>query len=112
MKAGKLKLIAVSTAKRSPAAPDVPTVAEGGGFSDFDLSLWQGIFAPHGTPKDIVARLNSEINKIVTQPDFRARLRDDGADVNPMTVDQFAAFVKAEGDKYLNIIKQSGMKPE
>ncbi len=112
VKAGKLKLIAVSTAKRSPAAPDVPTVAEGGGFSDFDLSLWQGIFAPRGTPKDIVLRLNTEINKIVTQPDFRARLRDDGADVNPMTVDQFAAFVKAEGDKYLNIIKQSGVKPE
>jgi tripartite-type tricarboxylate transporter receptor subunit TctC len=112
VKAGTLKLLAVSTAKRSPAAPDVPTVAEAAGLADFDLSLWQGIFAPRGTPKEVVARINAEIDKIVTQPDFRARLRDEGADVTPLTVDQFAAFVKAESDKYLSIIKQSGVKPE
>src|SRR3984893_3407092 len=112
VKAGTLKLLAVSTAKRSPAAPDVPTVAEASGLADFDLSLWQGIFAPRGTPKDVVARLNAEINKIVTQPDFRARLRDEGADVTALTVDQFAAFVRAESEKYLQIIKQSGVKPE
>jgi tripartite-type tricarboxylate transporter receptor subunit TctC len=112
VKAGKLKLIAVSPAKRSPAAPDVPTVAEAAGLPDFDISLWQGVFAPRGTPKDVVARVNVEINKIVTQPDVRAKLRDDGADVSPLTVDQFAAFVKAESDKYLQIIRQSGVKPE
>jgi tripartite-type tricarboxylate transporter receptor subunit TctC len=112
VKAKTLKLVAVSTAKRSPAAPDVPTVAEAGGIADFDLSLWQGIFAPRGTPKEVVARINAEINKIITQPDFRARLRDEGADVTPLTVDQFAAFVTAESEKYLNIIKQSGVKPE
>jgi tripartite-type tricarboxylate transporter receptor subunit TctC len=112
VKAGTLKLLAVSTAKRSPAAPDVPTVAEAAGLTDFDLSLWQGIFAPRGTPKEVVARINAEINKIVAQPDFRARLRDEGADVTPLTVDQFTAFVKAESDKYLAIIKQSGVKPE
>jgi tripartite-type tricarboxylate transporter receptor subunit TctC len=60
----------------------------------------------------VVARINAEVNKIVTQPDFRARLRDEGADVTPLTVDHFTAFVKAEGDKYLAIIKQSGVKPE
>jgi tripartite-type tricarboxylate transporter receptor subunit TctC len=112
VKAGTLKLLAVSTAKRSPAAPDVPTVAEASGLADFDLSLWQGIFAPRGTPKDVVARLNAEINTIVTQPDFRARLRDEGADVTALTVDQFTAFVRAESDKYLQIIMQSGVKPE
>jgi tripartite-type tricarboxylate transporter receptor subunit TctC len=112
VKAGKLKLIAVSPAKRSPAAPDVPTVAEAAGLPDFDISLWQGVFAPRGTPKDVVARVNVEINKNVTQPDVRAKLRDDGADVSPLTVDQFAAFVKAESDKYLQIIRQSGVKPE
>ena len=63
-------------------------------------------------PPDVVARLNAEINKIVTQPDFRARLRDEGADVTPITVEQTAAFVKAESAKYLQIIKQSGVKPE
>ncbi|MEA2944826.1 MAG: hypothetical protein QOI40_156 [Alphaproteobacteria bacterium] len=112
VKAGTLKLLAVSTAKRSPAAPDVLTIAEASGIADFDLSLWQGIFAPRGTPKDVVARLNTEINTIVTQPDFRARLRDEGADVTPMTVEQFTAFVQKESEKYLNIIKQSGVKPE
>jgi tripartite-type tricarboxylate transporter receptor subunit TctC len=112
VKAGKLKLLAVSTARRSPAAPDVPTVSEAAGIADFDLSLWQGIFAPRGTPSDVVARLNAEINKIVTQPDFRARLRDEGADVTPLTVEQTAAFVKGESAKYLQIIQQSGVKPE
>jgi len=112
VKAGTLKLIAVSTAKRSPAAPDVPTVAEAAALGDFDISLWQGVFAPRGTPKDVVARLNAEINKIVTQPEIRAKLTDDGADVRPLPVDQFATFVKAESEKYLAIIKQSGVKPE
>ncbi len=112
VKAGALKLIAVSTAKRSPAAPDVPTVAEASGLADFDVSLWQGVFAPRATPKEVVALLNAEINQIITQPDTRAKLRDDGADVSPMTIDQFAEFVKAESNKYLSIIRLSGVKPE
>ena len=112
VKAGTLKLIAVSTAKRSPAATDVPTVAEASGLADFDISLWQGVFAPRATPKHVVARLNAEINKIVTAPDIKAKLRDEGADVSPMTVDRFSAFVKAESEKYLAIIRQSGVQPE
>jgi tripartite-type tricarboxylate transporter receptor subunit TctC len=112
VKAGKLKLIAVSPAKRSPAAPEVPTVAEASGIADFDISLWQGVFAPRATPKEVVARLNAEFNRIVTQPEIRERLRNEGADVVPLAVDQFAAFVKSESEKYLNIIKQSGVKPE
>jgi len=112
VKTGKLKLIAVSTAKHSPAAPDVPTVAEASGIADFDISLWQGIFAPRATPKDVVARLNAEFNKVITEPDIRARLHDDGADVTPLSVEQFTAFVQAESEKYLQIIRQSGVKPE
>jgi tripartite-type tricarboxylate transporter receptor subunit TctC len=112
VKANTLKLIAVSTAKRSPAAPDVPTVAEAAGISDFDVSLWQGFFAPRDTPPDVVTRLNAEINKIITAPDVRAKLQDDGAAVSPTTVEQFTAFAKAESSKYLDIIKQSGVKPE
>jgi tripartite-type tricarboxylate transporter receptor subunit TctC len=112
VKAGKLKLIAVSTAKRSPAAPDVPTVAEASGIRDFDVGLWQGVFAPRSTPRDIVLRLNAEINAVVSQPEVAAKLRDDGADVTPLGVDQFTAFVKAESEKYLQIIRQSGLKPE
>jgi tripartite-type tricarboxylate transporter receptor subunit TctC len=111
VKAGKLKLLAVSTAKRSPAVPNAPTVAEASGIADFDLSLWQGIFAPRGMPKDVVARINAEINAIVRQPDFGARLRDEGADVTPLMIEQTAAFVRAESAKYLQVIKQSGVKP-
>ncbi len=112
VKAGRLKLIAVSTARRSPAAADVPTVAEASGLSDFDFSLWQGVFAPRATPQDVVTRLNAEINKIVTAPDIKAKLRDEGADVNPIPVEQFTAYVKTESEKYLAIIRQSGVKPE
>ena len=112
VKAGTLKLIAVSTAKRSPAAADVPTVAEAASLPDFDIGLWQGVFAPRATPRDVVVRLNAEINRIITQPEITAKLRDDGADVTPLRVDQFSAFVKAESEKYLKIIKQSGVKPE
>jgi len=86
-------------------------IAEAAGIADFDLSLWQGIFTPRGTPADVVARLNTEINKIITQPDVRARLRDEGADVAPLSVEQTTAFVQKESAKYLHIIRQSGVKP-
>ena len=71
VKAGTIKLLAVSTAKRSSVAPDVPTVAEASGIKDFDIALWQGFFAPRGTPPEIVARLHAEINKILV--DRRSR---------------------------------------
>jgi tripartite-type tricarboxylate transporter receptor subunit TctC len=109
VKAGTLKLLAVSTAKRSPAAPQVPTVAETPGLADFDIGLWQGIFAPRATPKDVVSRLNTEINRIAASGDLQAKLRDDGADVRTMSVEGFSAFVKTESEKYLTIIKQSGL---
>lgn len=112
VKAGTLKLLAVSTATRSGIAPDVPTVAEATGIKNFDFTLWVGFFAPRGTPKEIVARLNREINAILAQPDTRERLLEAGADVIPMSVEQTAAFVKAESDKYLQIIKETGVTPE
>jgi tripartite-type tricarboxylate transporter receptor subunit TctC len=105
-------LIAVSSATRSGVAADVPTVAEASGIRDFDITLWQGFFAPRGTPAEIVTRLNADINRILVQPDVRAKLLDAGADVTPRTVAQFGAFMKAESEKYLQIIKQAGLKPE
>jgi tripartite-type tricarboxylate transporter receptor subunit TctC len=112
VKAGNLKLIAVSSGKRSGIAPEVPTVAEAASIAGFDITLWQGFFAPRGTPKAIVDRLNAEIAKILAQPDVKAKLLDAGADVMPMAVDQFTAFVKAESDKFLQIIKDASLKPE
>src|SRR5439155_8525205 len=72
--AGKLKILAVSSAKRSPAVPDVPTVAEATGLKGFDVTLWAGIFAPRNTPAAVVMRLNQEINSVLNQPDVRDSL--------------------------------------
>jgi tripartite-type tricarboxylate transporter receptor subunit TctC len=112
LKAGTVKLLAVSSAKRSGAAPDIPTVAEAINDPNFDLTLWQGFFAPAGTPKPVVDRVNAEINKILGSPEMQAKLRDAGADVRIGSTEQFAAFTRSESDKYAQIIKESGVKPE
>jgi tripartite-type tricarboxylate transporter receptor subunit TctC len=112
MKAGTVKVLAVSSAVRSQAAPEIPTVAETTGFSDFDFTLWQGFFAPKGTPGEVVARLNAEINKILADPETRQKLLDAGANVAPQSVAEFAAFVNAEREKYQRIIQVTGVKPE
>lgn len=112
MKAGSVKVLAVSSAARSQAAPEIPTVAEATGFSDFDFTLWQGFFAPKGTPNDVVARLNLEINKILADPATRQKLIDAGANVTPLSIEQFAAFVKTESEKYERIIRLTGVKAE
>ena len=112
LKAGSVKILAVSSAARAQAAPEIPTVAEVTGFSDFDFTLWQGFFAPKGTPSDVVARLNTEINKILTDPETRQKLLDAGANVEPMSIQKFAAFINAERAKYEHIIKVTGVKPD
>ena len=112
LKAGTVKLLAVSSAKRSGAAPEIPTVAEAINDPNFDLTLWQGFFAPAATPKPVVERLTAEINKILASPEMQAKLRDAGADVRIGSSEQFAAFTKSEADKYAQIIKESGVKPE
>jgi tripartite-type tricarboxylate transporter receptor subunit TctC len=112
MKAGSLKLLAVSSATRAPSAPDIPTVAEASGIKNFDFTLWQGIFAPHGTPDAIVKRLNSEINKILASEEIKKKFADLGAEIRIMSVAQFAAFTKAESEKYVGVIKDTGAKPE
>jgi tripartite-type tricarboxylate transporter receptor subunit TctC len=110
--AGTLKVLALSSGKRSASVPNLPTVRELTGIQDFDLTLWGGFFAPRATPKEIVMRLNTEINAILDRPDVKAKLRDAGADVTLMSVDDFTAFVKDESAKYLRIIKATGVTPE
>jgi len=112
MKARTLKVLAVSSATRAPAAPEVPTVAEITGIKNFDFTLWAGVFAPHGTPKDVVVRLNSEINKILAMPEMQKRFAELGAEIRIMSIDEVSAFVHAESTKYVDIIKQTGTKPE
>jgi tripartite-type tricarboxylate transporter receptor subunit TctC len=112
MKSGTVKVLAVSSVKRSDAAPEIPTLAEATGFSDFDFTLWQGFFAPKGTPTDVITRLNGEINKILADAETRQKLLDAGANVEPMSIEKFAAFVNAEREKYERIIKVTGVKPD
>jgi tripartite-type tricarboxylate transporter receptor subunit TctC len=112
MKADKVKLLAVSSAKRSSAAPNIPTVAEAANIPNFNFILWVGFFAPKATPPDVVARLNSEINKILNEPDINKKLRDDGAEISALSVEQFFAFMKSEAANYQQIIKDANLRPD
>ena len=108
-KAGKLRALAVTTAKRSSIAPEVPTLAESG-LAGFEVGSWQGVFAPANTPPEIVKRLNTEIVKILNMPDVREKLSGLGAEIVADSPEEFAAIVKAEVVKWSDIVKKSGAK--
>ncbi|MBN3266785.1 ABC transporter substrate-binding protein [Bordetella bronchiseptica] len=107
IKDGKVKALAVTTAKRSSLLADVPTVEEAG-VKGFDLGTWFGVFTTGGTPADVVARLNKAYADAMRLPDVRQRLLTMGSEAEPMTADAFAAFVKQEMAKYQEIVKISG----
>ena len=111
IRAGKLKAFAVTTAQRSGFFPELPTVAEGG-LKDFDISTWFGVFAPAGTPRPIVDRLNAEFAKALSAADIRERLAKMGAEPSPLSPDAFAAFVRAEQAKYERVVKAAGARIE
>ena len=108
-KSGKIRAIAVTTAKRASVWPELPTIAESG-LAGYDVSSWQGVFAPAGTPAPIVAKLNAQIVKSLALPDVRERLTSLGADPVGNTPEQFAAYIKAEIAKWAPIVKASGAR--
>ena len=108
-KAGKLRALAVTTATRSAIAPDVPTLAESG-LPGFEVGSWQGVFAPAGTPPDVVKRLNAEIVKILSMPDVKEKLIGLGAEPVGNSAEEFSAMVKAEVVKWADVVKKSGAK--
>jgi tripartite-type tricarboxylate transporter receptor subunit TctC len=108
-KAGKLRALAVTTAKRSAVAPDVPTLAEAG-LPGFEVGSWQGVFAPAGTPPEIVKRLNVEIVKILNMPDVKEKLIGLGAEPVGNSSEEFSAMVKAEVVKWADVVRKSGAK--
>jgi tripartite-type tricarboxylate transporter receptor subunit TctC len=108
VRAGKLRPLAVLGTARSPALPDVPTVAET--VPGFEVSNWIGLFGPAGTPPAIVARLNAEVQKIMRSPEIQKRLETEGAKFIPMSPEQFANFQKAELTKWAKSIKDANIK--
>jgi len=108
---GKLKLIAVSSGKRMSAIPDVPTIAESG-VPGFETGSWQGVIAPAGTPPEIVAKLNAEIIKIVSTPEMRDRLAQQGADVRTNTPAEFGTFIGNEKARWAKVVKDAKVKIE
>ena len=111
IKSGRLRPLAVTSAKRSAAIPEMPTIAESG-FPGFEAITWHGLMVPAGTPAPIVQRLNAETVKILRQPDFVAWLLSQGADATPSTPEEFTTFLKSELALYARLVKQSGMKPD
>ena len=108
VKSGKLRALAVTSPKRSPLAPDIPTMIEAG-LPDFDISAWYVMFAPAGTPKDVIARLNAEVNKAIADPDVRRTLGEQGVEFTGGTPEDADRFVRGEIDRWGRIIKTKGM---
>jgi tripartite-type tricarboxylate transporter receptor subunit TctC len=111
VRAGKVRALAVTSARRSPALPDVPTVNEQG-FSGFDDLTWTAVLAPAGVPQDLVNRINSEVSRALASPDVRERLVQLGLEWRANTSGEFAAFLRDEVDKWAQAVKDSGAKAE
>jgi len=115
IKGGKLKAMAMTTAKRSSAMPEVPTIAESGaayGLAAFDINTWFGLFGPAHMPAATTQRLNKAFTDALASPEIKARLATLLAEPSPTTPEQFAAFVRAELAKYEKVVKQSGAKAD
>ena len=108
-KSGKVRVLAVGSLKRSPSMPEVPTIAESG-HPGFEVISWWGVLAPAATSKDIVARLNSEIAKLMASPDARERIGALGADIMTNTPEQFTAYIRSEQVKWAQAIRESGAR--
>jgi len=109
LKSERLRAIGVSTKKRVSSLPDVPTLAEAG-LPGYEVEQWNGILIPHGAPKEIVAKLNAEINKIIESPEIRKILINSGAEPEGGSSDLFATFLKADISKWAKIIKDAKLK--
>ena len=111
VRAGRMKALAVSGATRSPLAPDVPTVAEGG-IAGYDVSVWFGVLAPAGTPREIIQKLNAESIRIIGTPDITDRFVKQGVEPRTGTPEQFGNLIKSEVGRWAKVIKDAGIRAD
>jgi tripartite-type tricarboxylate transporter receptor subunit TctC len=110
--AGKTRAIAISSLKRSPAFPDIPTVAESANLPEFEAVFWQGMVVPAGTPKPIIDKLQKAIAKIAADPEMIERFKQQGVDIRSSTPAEFKAFLAKEETRWVTLIKEKGIKAE
>jgi len=111
VKSGRLRALAITATQRSPLLPDLPTVAESG-LAGYQAITWNGLLAPAGTPRDVIARLQQAIHQAVRAPDMRERYAAIGTDQVTNTAEEFAAFMREESAKWARVAKAAGIKPE
>jgi tripartite-type tricarboxylate transporter receptor subunit TctC len=111
IRAGKIKALAVASAKRIAALPDVPTLAESG-VAGFEAWAWQGLVVPAGTPQEVIARLRAEYSKAVAEPAVRQKLIDAGVEPLTSTPEEFAAYIRSETAKWAKVVKEANIKVE
>ncbi|HEY3048436.1 MAG TPA: tripartite tricarboxylate transporter substrate binding protein [Polaromonas sp.] len=107
VRSGKLRAIAVTTAKRSPELPDVPTIAEAG-VPGYEATSWFGLFVPAGTPPAVISKLNTAIVKVLAKADIKKKINEQGAEVYSETPEQFSAFIQKESVKWGKVVRESG----
>lgn len=107
-KAGRLRILAVTSAKRSPQAPEVPSLAEAG-VPGYDATLWLGIAAPRGTPQGIIMKLHTEVSQLLQAPDVRQQFASTGTDPAASTPKEFAEFMKVEVEKWARVVREAGI---
>ena len=110
MRSGRIRAIAVTSAEPSPIAPELPPMASA--VPGYDFEAWWGLLAPAGTPPEIVAKLNTEVNKVLATPEFKEFLLKEGALPAPMTPAQFAATIAADIPRWKKLAKQQNIVPE
>jgi tripartite-type tricarboxylate transporter receptor subunit TctC len=111
VRSGAVRVLAVTTEKRMESLPDVPTIAELG-YPSYEISSWQGLYAPAGTPKEIVARINVETTRMLAAPEVRARITNEGADPVGSSPEQFERRTRGEVEKWARVAKEAGLGPK
>jgi tripartite-type tricarboxylate transporter receptor subunit TctC len=111
IKNGKLRPLAVSSAKRSPALPDVPATGEAG-VQGADAPLWFGVWGPAGVPADVVRKINTDVRRALRDPGVREKLGNLGNDPMDMSPEEFARFVRSEISDYQRVVRAAGIKPQ